>query len=204
MGQTVTPQRARDALVRFNLIVTDSQIPQGSLAGNIAAANPIKTEGARFFFGAIRTFTPPDFKQKTAEWPTMGDGQIEVDLGLEKLPFTFTSARYHPASRALYGKFVKFSLKAGLWYGDTRRHDGLYTITCEGEIQQVTASQVTAGELPDGMTVMMNCYKYKEELKKGSSSRKYVDIDILGFKREIDGLDQLADLRAHLGLLASA
>ena len=189
------PQRPRDAIARFTLVAANIPETEGGY-GRLSETNPIISGGAgadQFFFGAIRTFTPPELKQKNALWPTMGDGQLKVDLGVEEMPFVFTTVRYHPGIRALYGKYVQFQLKAGLWQGDTRRHSN-YLIDCIGNIESVSGSQVSTGELPEGITVMMNCSRYRESIDE----RTYIDINVSGFKRIIDGEDQLKELRRFL------
>ena len=195
-------QRARDALIRFTLSVEDLGDDDGGAVSDfsrIGDNNPITTTGDGpddFFFGTIRSFTPPDLKRKNADWPTMGDGQLRVDLGIEDLPFTFVTARYHPAIRGLYGKHVKFNLKAGLWQADTKRHS-LYSIECQGDVETVTGSQVTVGDLPEGITVMMNCNKYLEKLGEDV----FVNIDIFGLIREMGSqrVNELDEIRAFFG-----
>ena len=188
-------QIARDALIRFNLTVDDWN-PSGTAGfGQISNDNPVVRNG--FFAGGIRTFTPPEFKQKSAPWPTLGDGQMKVDIGIEEMPLVFTPARYHPGIRALYGKLITVEIRAGLWQGDTRRHQR-YRIQAKGQVEQVTPSQVTVGELPDGMTVMLNCLVYGEwgPSVNGDDEHQYILIDIPNFKRIIDGEDQLEHVRS--------
>ena len=113
-------QIVRDALIRFALTVDNDPLAADGGFGRISDANPVVSNG--FFSGGIRTFTPPEFKQKNALWPTLGDGQMKVDIGIEEIPLVFTSARYHPGIRALYGKIIRVEIRAGLWRGDSRRH----------------------------------------------------------------------------------
>ena len=187
-------QIVRDALIRFNLTVDDWN-PSGTTGfGQISNDNPVVRNG--FFTGGIRNFTPPELKQKNAPWPTLGDGQMKVDIGVEELPFVFTTARYHPGIRGLYGKLIGVEIRAGLWQGDTRRHQK-YRIVAKGQVEAVTSSQVTVGELPDGMTVMLNSLIYEEygPSISGDDEHQYVMIDIPNFKRMIDGEDQLEHVR---------
>ena len=188
-------QIVRDALIRFSLTVdNDTSSDDGGL-GQISNLNPVVSNG--FFAGGIRTFTPPEFKQKNALWPTLGDGQMKVDIGIEEIPLVFTSARYHPGIRALYGKIIRVEIRAGLWQGDSRRHHR-YTIIGTGPVETVTPSQVTVGELPDGITVQVNCMEYTEvgpADDADNSDRVFIDISIPGMRRFIDGEDQLEHVR---------
>ena len=188
-------QIVRDAFIRFSLTLDDYNPSGVEGFGQLSALNPVVSNG--FFTGAIRTFTPPEFKQKNALWPTLGDGQMKVDIGMEEIPLVFTSARYHPGIRALYGKNIRCEIRGGLWRGDTRRHLQ-YIIRGSGPVESVTPSQVTVGELPDGMSVMINCLEYSEEGPSddvGASLRTFVEISIPGMIRKIDGEDQLEHVR---------
>ena len=197
------PQVVRDALIRYYLTVENSRVD--GVDGKIHDDNPVLRPN--FFFGNIRTFTPPDLSQKNAPWPTMGDGQLKIDLGLEQLDFTFVTARYSPGVRSLYGKHIKVNLKAGLWQGDTKRH-AFYEIEASGDIEKTTGSQVSIGETPEGITVMMNCHTYKERGSDFGSSDRYnagnlrtfIDIDIGLMHRVMDGKDQLEELRDFFGI----
>ena len=199
-------QVAKDALIRFTLRIDNSDIGGGDGAqGKLSAQNPAlhSDTNRNFFFGNVRNFTLPDIKQKNALWPTMGDGQMKIDIGVEELMLSFTSARFNPGIRAMYGKYVTAILKSGLWQGDTSRHN-FYTVEGSGRVEQVTGSQVSSGELPDGITVMINCLKYVERIRQAGQSESenitFVDIDIPQFKRMVDGESQLDELKSFFEL----
>lgn len=198
----VTPQNpfvVKDALIQFVLEVDNAASGYNS---RIGANNPIVGDQGRFFFGQIRNFTPPPLRLKSAPWPTVGDGQLKVDLGVEEMPFSFTTMRYSPGIRGLYGKVIRVTLSTGLWRGDNRSFSK-YQIIATGPVEQVEGSQVTAGEVPDGITVMLNCHQYKElgpSRNDANSMIPFVEIDIERRMRKIDGVDQLEALYEFFGL----
>ena len=185
-------RNVRDALIRFNVVLeNDGDLTAASTA--VSSINPIR--GQASLFGNVRSFTPPALTLKNAEWPTMGDGQKKVDLGVEEMDFMLESASYSPGLRALYGKRIRATVRAGLWQEHSKRYDEL-VIECAGNVEETTGSQVAAGELPTGVSLKINCTRYVERL----NGVTFIEIDIDRFIRRIDGADQLATLRQFLGV----
>ena len=170
--------------------------------GGPAGRNPLSSSG--FFFGQVENFTMPDLKRVEQIWNSMGDGELTVEMGLQRLELMFTSKRFHPGLRATFGQIVQVVLKSGLLDGSTRKYSQ-YTIIGTGEVTGVTGSQVKQGEIPEGISLTLNCHQYKEIYAGRDlegvllAPQEYIDIDIVGLKRGMLGQgDHLREIRDFL------
>lgn len=139
----------------------------------------------------------PDFRIKVEELRNAGmDGPIPMDMGMEKLDIGFTLSEHNPDIFRLFGLInqnaVQVFFRAAL-VDDTTVSP--YIIEARGMYTEIRAGQVSEGA-KNPLEAMIGCRYIKVSL----NGEDLIEVDFQNFTRIIDGVDQLAEVRAALGL----
>ena len=151
----------------------------------------------RGYIGMVETVKLPDLNVKTEAYRGAGmDAPIDLDMGMEALDCTMTLADYDPDLIKLYGLFqanTPIVLRGAI----QRQGEAAVpvVIRLQGGVKSINRDDWTQGN-KGNMQVAFNCNRYKEE----QGDETLVDIDVLNYKRVIGGVDQLAGMRAALGV----
>ena len=110
---------------------------------------------------------------------------------------------YQPAGFSAFGTADQTSMRMkveGALEGldaDLNRSNSKITFEMRGSVTATAMGPVRGrGDLPRTL-INMSCIRYQIFL---NDNEKIVDINILEYKREINGVDRLAELRAAIGL----
>jgi len=148
------------------------------------------------YAGKVEEITLPKLTIKTEEYRAGGmDAPVELDMGMEKLSLDFTMAEYDPALFAMWGmvpgNFVNITLRGAM------DKDGIIApviLVLTGTWTEIDMGSWKAGE--------------KAQLKIQVSARYFqmviggltaMHIDIPNMIRIVNGVDQLAPIRAAIG-----
>jgi P2 family phage contractile tail tube protein len=151
----------------------------------------------RNYIGRAESVKLPPLSVQVEDFRGAGmDAPIEIDMGMEKLDVSVVLADYDAEVVKLFGLFG--ADKSIVLRGAIQRQgeDAVpVIIRLQGGIKQIDRDDWSQGKRAN-MTVMANCNKYSEEI----NGERVVDIDLLNGIRIIDGIDQLASMRAALGV----
>lgn len=153
---------------------------------------------AKGFAGNIDEIQLPNLTVKTEDFQGGGmDAPIEIDVGMEKLNTVVTLTGYDPDIIASWGlaEGNELQLQAR---GALESADGSVTpvvITMRGKIHNLERDPWKPAA-SSKLKFTVNCRYYKEE----QGGEALVEIDIKNFKRLINGVDQLARMRAAIGV----
>lgn len=148
--------------------------------------------------GDCEAATLPTLTLKTEEFRGGGmDTPVEVDLGTERLEFSFTMTGVDEQVIEQWGLYPGNS-KAFTLRGSLTSHNGQSShVICNmrGIIKEIEFQEFTAGEKATvSFSVALDYYK----ISKGD--RVMVEIDIENVRRVVGGVDQLENDRIALGL----
>ena len=152
----------------------------------------------RGYAGKVDSFTPPKLTVKTEEHRAGGmDAPIEVDMGMEKLEAGLTLSGVDKDALKLFGlttgSFAPMTLR-GASQGDTGEVEAA-AIHMRGQVKEVDWGDWEPGaKAPVKLMVALRYYKLEV------AGETVHEIDVENMKRIVDGVDQLAELRAALGL----
>lgn len=150
------------------------------------------------FQGDVTSLTLPALKMKVTEHRVGGmDMGVDVDQGLEKMSAEFSTSGVRPESLKFFG------LTDGTGFNGTFRgaFKGL-----KGKITPVIVTlrgSLTAIDMGEWKVTGENAVKHSVSLtyyKLEIDGRLMYEIDPLGMKRVVNGVDQLAAQRSALGL----
>lgn len=152
----------------------------------------------RGFAGKIEEYSAPDLTVSTEEFRGGGmDVPIDIDMGLEKLTCSFVLTSYTADILALWG--VKQGAPVQLTArGSLESLDGTTTPVqhhMQGKITQLARGTWGSGSKPS-LTVTISLRYYREV----HGARTITEIDAVNMIRVINGVDQLAEHRANIGL----
>lgn len=152
----------------------------------------------RGYAGTLQEYSSPDLTVATEDFRAGGmDAPIDIDMGLEKLNFSFILTGYDADVLALLG--IKQSALLPLTArGALEDLDGTVTPVVHkmtGRLNQVQRSAWTSGSLPP-LTINGSCTYFQEQI----GGRVINEIDVPNMVRIIDGVDVLAEHRAAIGL----
>ena len=153
--------------------------------------------------GQIAEYTPPPIVIRQIDWPTHTDGIQIVDGGLEALQATLVSLRYTGEFLRVMNRVVVLTC-----YNALRTEGVVRQLRHEltGLITTVDLGTVTTGTTAPQVTLTQNVRKFRSLQANIDATGAVVnqivlhDIDIEARKREIGGADQLAGVKAALGL----
>jgi P2 family phage contractile tail tube protein len=150
------------------------------------------------YAGQIEEINLPKPTVKTEEHRVGGmDAPIALDMGMEALKADFTLTGFDPAVLRAFGLQPGRSTPLTA-RGALRNEDGTTTavaVTMTGTLKMADpGTWKTGGKSPLKIEVDLRYYK----LDHGGVTVH--EIDVIGMKRVINGVDQLAEMRAALGL----
>jgi uncharacterized protein len=162
----------------------------------ILKAFTVSVDG-RGYIGRVETCKLPDLTVKTEEYKGGGmDAPVDLDMGMEKLDVSITFAEYDPNLIKLFGLF---SASTPLVLSGAMQRQGEEAVPVQvrlqGGVKQLGRSDWKQGEKGD-LTISVNCNRYVEII----AGETVVEIDLLNYTRVIGGVDQLASIRAALGV----
>lgn len=152
----------------------------------------------RSYAGQIDEVQLPDLAIKTEDFRAGGmDSSVALDMGMEKLEATFKTSGWEPEILKLWGLGPGAS-KILVFRGALESLNGAVepvVVTMEGTVDDVKADAVTPGAKASlSVKVSLRAYKYVQ------ADVTIYDIDIVNFKRVVNGVDRLAQIRASIGL----
>jgi hypothetical protein len=153
----------------------------------------------RGYAGKVEEITLPKLTVKTDEFRAGGmDCPVEIDMGMEKLECDFSLRAVDADVLKLWG-IVPGNTQTRLTFrGSLRSEDGVETgviANIEGKVKEADYGAWKAGE-PSTLKCAVACVYYK--LTHGG--QVIHEIDVRNMKRIVNGQDQLAAMRAALGV----
>ncbi|MCB5201727.1 phage major tail tube protein [Neorhizobium sp. T786] len=150
----------------------------------------------RSFAGRIDTFTPPPLAFLTEEHRAGGmDAPVELEMGMEALIATMVISDYDPSIIALLGKQdVPLVARGGVQAQGGRAEP--VVINMRGMLKGAELSEWTAGggKSTQNLTYSLTYFRFRQ------NDVELVEIDIINMVRKFGGVDQVAGLRAAIGL----
>ena len=152
----------------------------------------------RGYAGKVVEFDPPKLTVKTEEFRAGGmDAPAEVDMGMEKLESTLTLADIDRHALKLFGlvkaAFTPVTLRGGQ-QGPAGEVEAVVH-HLRGRFKDVDYGTWKSGETsPVKLMVALRYYKLEID------GETIHEIDVENMVRIIDGVDQMAEMRAALGL----
>ncbi len=152
----------------------------------------------RGYAGKIEEYNAPDLTLSTEEFRGGGmDAPIDIDMGQEKMTCSFVLTSYDADVLALWG--VKDGSTVQLTArGSLESLNGVKTPVehnMQGKIISIARGTWGAGNKPSLTVTASLCY-YREV----HGQRTLHEIDVINMVRVINGVDQLAEHRANIGL----
>lgn len=148
--------------------------------------------------GQASELTPPKLKIKTEDYRGGGmDASVKLDMGMEAMEASFSLVTLSTAVLKLFGLSDQNAFN-GTFRGALRTKDGKtrsVVLVLRGMLYEVDPGSWKPGEKSESKYSVSADY-YKLEI----DGRVWHEIDVLGCKRVIDGVDQLAEVRAAIGL----
>ncbi|OBZ25505.1 phage major tail tube protein [Pseudomonas protegens] len=150
------------------------------------------------FQGDVPSLTLPKLTLKTEEHRVGGmDVPVELDMGMEKQEAGFTTTGVRRESLKMFG-LADGSGFNGVFRGAFKGLKGKVTpviVTLRGLLKEVDMGDWKSGDKAEVKhNVALTYYKLEAD------GRLIYEIDALGMKRVINGVDQLAAQRSALGL----
>ncbi|MDP9524685.1 phage major tail tube protein [Pseudomonas protegens] len=150
------------------------------------------------FQGDVPSLTLPKLTLKTEEHRVGGmDVPVELDMGMEKQEAGFTTTGVRRESLKMFG-LADGSGFNGVFRGAFKGLKGKVTpviVTLRGMLKEVEMGDWKSGDKAEiKHNVALTYYKLEVD------GRLIYEIDALGMKRVINGVDQLAAQRSALGL----
>ncbi len=151
----------------------------------------------RGYAGRAQEVNPPKLTIKTEELRAGGmDAPVSIDLGMEALECSFTLVEYDPELIKQFGLIsgnaVQVTLRGALVDNDTTTP---MVICLRGMYKEMDFGAFKAGDLST-LKCSVACRYYSLEI----GNNKVVEVDIDNMTRVIDGTDQMAEIRAALGI----
>ena len=150
------------------------------------------------FAGIATQVTPPKLKIKAEDYRGGGmDAPIKMDLGLEALEANFALSGISIDALRFFG-LADQSAFNGVFRGAFRTHKGEVqscVVTLRGMLTEIDMGDWKPSDKAE-TKFSLACSYYKLEL----DGLLIYEIDPIASVRIVDGLDQLADIRAALGL----
>ena len=152
----------------------------------------------RGYAGKIEEYNAPDLTISTEEFRGGGmDAAIDIDMGMEKMTTSFVLTSYDADVLALWGikdgSTVQFTAK-----GSLESENGTRTAIShhmQGKLISLARGTWGSGAKPS-LTVTVSLRYYREV----HGQRTINEIDVINMVRVINGVDQLAEHRANIGL----
>lgn len=152
----------------------------------------------RGYAGECEEITPPKLTFKTDEFRNGGmDAPVEVELGMDKLEASFSLTKYDTNVLKLFG-LAPGNSKPLTFRGSVIGEDGVETavvINITGYLKEVDQGSWKPGDKATLKgSVAVNYYKHTV------GGRVIHEVDVKNMIRNINGVDQLKQTRANLGM----
>lgn len=149
------------------------------------------------YVGRIKECKLPDLKVKSESYRGGGmDAPVDLDMGMESIDCEMTFAEHNPE---LVKTFGLFNANTPIVLRGAIQRQGEEAVPVEVRLQggskEITRDNWKAGET-GSLKMVVNCNMYTEKI----SGETVVDIDILNSVRIVGGIDQLASMRAAIGI----
>ncbi|WP_430735374.1 phage major tail tube protein [Halodesulfovibrio aestuarii] len=168
-----------------------------AVAENVLRSANLSVDG-QGFAGNIKEVKLPELALKLEQFRAGGmDAPVSLDKGMEELVVTFSTTKHCAETLSMFGvsKNGGVPLTAR---GSLESYDGTITpvlINMTGKVTKIAPGAWSeGGEVTTEYTVNLNYYKYTQD------GKVLHEIDVMNMKRIINGVDQLAEHRANLGL----
>lgn len=152
----------------------------------------------RGYAGKVEEYNAPDLTLTTEDFRGGGmDAAIDIEMGMEKLACSFVLTSYDADVLALWGvkkgSGIQFTAK-----GSLENLDGVTTPVAHamtGTLISMARGTWGSGNKPS-LTINLGLTYYRET----HGQRVINDIDVINMVRIINGVDQLSEHRANIGL----
>ncbi len=152
----------------------------------------------RGYAGQVTEYNAPDLALLIEDHRAGGmDGPVGLEMGMEGLETSFSLSAYDADVLALFG-IAQGRTVACTARGALESYDGTVKAVVHamrGKITRMARGTWTPGTLP-ALQVTMRLDYYRET----HDGRELHEIDLINMVRVIDGVDQLAEQRAALGI----
>ncbi|MBY0559875.1 phage major tail tube protein [Hyphomicrobium sp.] len=150
----------------------------------------------------------PDLKIKTDDVRGGGmDAPIEVDLGMDKLSAEWKVTSYDEALFSQWGlrrsQVSRLTFRGHLEGQNPQGSNGQANIARVMAVMDARIMELNKETWAPGKHAVINVRAAVDYFKLIFNDRPVIEIDVLGFKRSIGGIDQLADARVSLGITNS-
>jgi uncharacterized protein len=150
------------------------------------------------YAGRVTEATPPTLSIQTEEFRAGGmDAPAEIDMGMEALELSFTLAEYDPAVLRQFGLLdqnaVQVALRGAMVDNGTAATP--IVVNGTGHFKEYDPGNFAAGEATEASFTMGLRY-YRLTIDGGVVH----EIDVENMVRVINGADQLAGIRAAIGI----
>jgi len=150
------------------------------------------------FAGNVKEIKLPELALKTEEFRAAGmDAPVDLDKGMEKLELTFSATKQCAATLSLFGVSKNNGVQLSA-RGSLESYDGStipVVINMTGKVTKIAdGAWQPDGEVATEYTLNLNYYKRTQD------GTVLHEVDVLNYKRIINGTDQLEEKRKHLGL----
>lgn len=152
----------------------------------------------RGYAGKIEEYNPPDLTLSTEDFRGGGmDAPIDVEMGMEKLTCSYVLTSYDADVLALWGvktgSGIQLTARGSLESLDGTTMPVVHNMT--GKLISMARGTWGSGKKPS-LTITQSLTYYREV----HNQRTLMEIDKINMIRIIDGVDQLAEHRANIGL----
>ena len=152
----------------------------------------------RGFAGELGDYTPANPSIAAEEYRAGGmNGPIDIDMGQEKMTTSFVLRNYSADVLALWGvapgRLIQVTARGAL-----ESEDGTVTPAIHNMRGKIIVGD--RGTWSPGQSATLTFNMTLEAFKETIGDRVVCDIDVINMKRIIDGVDQLAEQRAALGI----
>lgn len=150
------------------------------------------------YVGRVTEGSLPKLALKTEEYRAGGmDAPVELDMGMDKMECSFALAEYSADVLALFGVASLAPVSLVFRGGMTDESGEVVAVaaTIKGKMREMDPGSWKAGDKSE-----MKCTVACVYCKLDVGGRVVHEIDVVGMTRVIDGVDQLAAMRAAIGL----
>jgi hypothetical protein len=151
-------------------------------------------DGISYFGKATEAKLPQPKVQTEAHRGAGMEGAVGIDMGLEALSCEITFAEWDPALHKKFGRSERFVLRPAQM-GEEDNEATTIIVTVSGLIATAETGDLKPGANTT-LKLVMDVRSYKLEI----DGEVIHDIDLVNAKRVIGGVDQMASLRAAMGI----
>lgn len=151
------------------------------------------------YLGQVATVTLPKLTRKMEDWRGGGmDGAVKIDMGQEALQLAWTAGGILPTAVRQFGATDASGVPlrfAGAYQADDTGTVDAVEVAVRGRHSEIEMGDAKVGEATE--------HKFTTELsyyKLTVNGRVEVEIDLLNFVFNVNGVDRLADQRSALGI----